>query len=203
MRRRRVILVLTALLSGGVLIGGGVGALRLLNPPLPPPEAADCDQLVQWLVTRELAEEPLGTRRALARRLEEEFGAEVDWEATGRQLSLQQRRKLWENLPAVLEPWLLDKVEGYFGRSEQDRPAYVDQVIDTIRGWRGIDRLRPDPDDPSGDRAADWTGILDQRLSALKERGDARRRERVGRFLAAVRTRWFLRAVEEMLPKRP
>ena len=92
MRSRRVVLVAVIMLLTGVLAAGGVGAWRLLCPPLPRPELADREQLIVWLVTRDLNEEPAPTRRALARRLEEEFRGHVDWEATGRKLSPAQRR---------------------------------------------------------------------------------------------------------------
>ena len=181
-----------------------MGALRWLRPSLPRPEVADRDQLIGWLVTRDLAEEPLQTRQALARRLEEEFRGQVDWEATGRKLSLAQRRRLWENLPALLEPWLLEKVDGYFGRSEQERPAYVDQVLDTIGQWRGVDSLRPETaeEDQAGGGSPRLMTMLYRRIDLIAEGADPEGRKRVGRFLTAVQGRWFLRAVEEVLPKR-
>jgi len=203
MRRRRRVLILTTMLLGGILAGGSLAALWWLRPSLPPPEKADRDQLIGWLVTRDLAEEPFQTRQALARRLEEEFRGQVDWEATGRELSLAQRRQLWDNLPRLLEPWLLDKVDGYFGRSEQQRPAYVDQVLDTIAQWRGVDSLRPEKveEDPAEAESSGLMAMLYGRVEAIQQGADPEGRKRVGQFLAAVQTRWFLRAVGG-LPKR-
>ena len=204
MRRHRRVLILGILLSGGILAGGGVAALRWLRPSLPAPEVADREQLIEWLVTRDLAEESFQTRQALARRLEEQFRGEVDWEATGRRLSLQQRRQLWENLPDLLEPWLLEKVDGYFGRSERERPAYVDRVIDTINEWRGVNSLRPETaaEDNAGQQPPGLMTMLYQRIDAIERESNPDRRERAGQFLAAVQTRWFYRAFQGVLPKQ-
>jgi len=204
MRRHRGVLFLAGLLTTGALVGVGVIARDRLQPWLSPPQAADRGQLVAWLVTRDLSAEPLETRRALARRLEEEFRGDVDWEATGRTLSPAQRRRLWHNLPGLLEPWLSDKVDGYFGLSEQQRPAYIDQIIDTIGQWRGVDVLRPETiaGDQLSEETPGLTAVLHQRIKAMKEQAGPDRRERMSRFLAALQTRWFFRAFEGVLPER-
>jgi hypothetical protein len=124
--------------------------------------------------------------------------------AGGQPRAVDQRRTLWENLPALLEPWVLDKVDGYFGRSKKERPAYVDQVLETIAQWRGVNSLRPqaDNDHQAQDGCPSLMTMLYQRIDAIQEDAGPAERQRVGQFLTAVQARWFLRAVQGVLPKR-
>ena len=191
MQRRYRVPVLVLLLLLGVVVGGGVAAWRWTERPLEPPEKADREELIRWLVTRDLALQPGQTRRALARRLEEEFQGDVDWDAAGRKLNVSQRRQLWANVPWLLEPWLLDKVEGYFGVPDRQRPAYVDRVIDTIVSWRGVEVLRPEGLDQEQPTAL--MAVLSQRFDVLRGRSDADRRRQMDQFLFAVQSQWLLR----------
>ncbi len=198
--RLLVILLLAFATLGGV---GAMGAFLLVTH-LPHPEDASEDELMRWLVTQDLAAEAVEIRLAVAKRLEEESQSGVDWEAAARKLSVGQRQRLWENLPVLLEPWLMDKVDGYFGLIEGEQDVYLDRIIDTVRQWRGVDNLRPEDAAPSGTEppSSGLMAVLCRRMEVLGEEAEPARRERLERFITAVQTRWFVRVLREVMPSQ-
>lgn len=195
--------LLAVALLGLVALGGmGAAGAYILVTRLPAPENADQDQLLRWLVTRDLSQEPVALRLALARRLEEESRRGVNWDATASRLSKAQRRRLWQNLPVLLEPWFLEKVDGYFALADGEQVVYLDRVIDTVRQWRGVDNLQPDnlPDDAPGASPSSLMIVLCQRIEDVRKEAEPDRQQRLGQFVTAVQTRWFVRVLQEVLP---
>lgn len=186
--------VAVSVLAGLAALGVGavVGTMR---PDLPPPELADRDQLVGWLVTRDLAAEPIETRRALVRRLEEEFRGGIPWDDTARNLTDVQRRRVWDNLPMLLEPWLLDKVDAYWAGTGPERLAVLDGVLASIKSWQGASVLRPEPTQPNDGEDRGFMAVLQDQVASLEDKADPSRRQRIEQFVAAVRARWFWRTL--------
>jgi hypothetical protein len=198
--------ILTLLVLAALLGGAAVAVLvPVLYPSLADPAVANRDELLRWLVTRDLNEEPATTRQTLARRLEEEFGGEVDWEGLARQLDESQRRRLWDNVLVLLEPWFMDKTDRYFRLAAADRPAYLDRLIDTISAWRGVEALRPASADHAG-RSGAQRGLLEAlfgQVEEWKKRADPKRREQISQFLLAVTTRSWTRSLQGLTPPPP
>ncbi|MEE9603559.1 MAG: hypothetical protein V3V75_09655, partial [Thermoguttaceae bacterium] len=90
-----LILVATAALTAGFFY----------QPSLPHPRDADREQLVRWLVLRDLRGESGELRLALIQRLEQEFSAEVDWDSMSDRLTQSQQQRLRDNLVLLLRPW--------------------------------------------------------------------------------------------------
>ena len=127
--------IVGVLLSAAVLLAGAATAWRFLPPGFPDPATADLAGLVRWTVDRELAQESPETRLVLARRLEEAFRGGVDWQAVKRRTTEAQRRRLWANLPLLLEPWLSEKAAIYAKMNCDEGRKLVDGILDAVTRW--------------------------------------------------------------------
>ncbi len=193
-RRRGVLRVLVALVVFAAAVGGSAA---LLWPRLPDPAVANREQLLRWLVTRDLGKESPETRAVLARRLEEEFGEGTDWRAAAAGLSDEQRQRAWENILLLLEPWFSEKVDGYYALGAGDRSAYLDRFLDTLTAWKGIEALRPAASSPpagSANRGGLFSILMD-RVAEWEAAADPPRREQIGQFLVALQVRGFWRGL--------
>jgi len=212
-RRSRTFFIICSAAVSALLILVVVAAIYVLNPPLPKPAEADREEIVRWLVTRDLGRESSETRQILARRLEEEFGSGVDWESTKTQLSESQRNQLWENVVLLLEPWLLDKTQHYSQLPATERTAFLDELLDTVAIWRNIETLCGQTKDPgvathtqsSGQdvpsNAAGRQQSLIERFFSQAEKCKAEAqpedRQKIDEFLVAVQGRWLVRSLKQ------
>ena len=178
---------------------GGV-AIPYLYPSLPDPAIADRDGLFRWLVVRDLGQESAETRRVLAHRLEEECSTGIDWEAAGQGLDEPQRRRVWNNIVLLLQPWFVQKRDYYFELDQNDRPAYLDRLLDTFEIWQGVDALCPDEteDDGSSGEKRELLSVLSTHVQQWKEASPREERQRTDRFLWAIQSRWVLRSLKKM-----
>jgi hypothetical protein len=163
--------------------------------PLADPSTADRTELLYWVVMRDLSEEPPETRRVLAHRLDEEFRAGIDWGVVDEQLDAERRARLWRNVPLLLEPWFMEKVNGYFNESDERRAAYLDKMIDAVAVWAGLDAIRPGAAEGKGGaaRSPGLTEMLLGEVEGWKQRAAPGDRQRITEFLAAMQARWLTR----------
>ncbi len=181
---------------------GGMAAVLVATvfgfwwPGLPDPATADRDGLLRWLVSKDLDQEPYETRQTLARRLEKEFGGEIDWAGVGAASTNEQRQRLWNNVLVLLEPWFADKVDGYFQLPEAKRPAFVDQTLQRIEDWKGATVLSPGgPAVPAGEQQPGLMELVVRRIGQWTESATPERREQVREFMLAIQVRWLRRAL--------
>jgi hypothetical protein len=160
-------------------------------------ETADRDQLFRWLVTHDLDGQPPEAREKLAIRLDSEISCEVDWEEINQQLKPEHHRRLWDNLPFLLKPWFLDKVEQYHACARSDRREFLDNLIDMMAAFRGLDRLAP-RENPE-EAARGLKGLLFVKVKEWREEVTPDERARIDEFVAAVQARWFYRKSAEVL----
>jgi hypothetical protein len=190
-KNRRGILWLLLLVS---LSAAGIGAVLLLRPSLPDPAVADRDELLRWLVTRDLAKESPETRLTLVRRLEGEFRRGVDWEALKRKSTEAQRRRLWNNIPLLFGPWLTDKASIYSRLPSAQRPKFIDDVLDSLLAWRGVDRLQVRKDGNAAQGGME--GLLSVFFAQVEEcsrNAEPQQRDHIAQFVAAVQLRFLMR----------
>jgi hypothetical protein len=191
-RNRRGVLWL--LLAAAMLVVGiGVG-LTVLRSGLPDPAVASRDELLRWLVTRDLAKESPKTRLVLVQRLEHEFCSGVDWDALKGKTSKEQRKQLWSNIPLLLGPWLSDKASVYSQLSEAKRLQFIDGVIDSLMTWRGADRLQDGNAGSTSQNAGG--GLITAMFSQIEEcKRDAppQQRDCISQFVAALQFRFLTR----------
>ena len=213
MRRSRAFLITCFASAGCLLALAIVAAVYVLNPPLPSPAESNREEIVRWLVTRDLGRESTETRQILARRLEEEFGSGVDWETTGSQLNENQRQQLWDNVVLLLKPWFLEKTQRYFQLAASDRTAFLDELLDTVSMWQEIDTLYEQAPDSEvatqqaaaipGDTpqpAAQQQGLVNAffgQVEKCKEEAEPEDRQKIDEFLMAVQGRWLVRSMTQ------
>jgi hypothetical protein len=172
-----VILVATAAVTAGVI----------WVTALPHPRDASRDQLVHWLVLRDLRTEPAELRLALVRRLEEEFGENVDWDGVSEQLTQSQQQRVRDNLIVLLRPWFMDKLDGYLSLSMSEKVPYVDKLLDTITAWRGVDTLQAGAGTDGKQKLFD---IFMQRVVLWQKEAKPLRAEQIGDFMLAIQIRY-------------
>ena len=176
-----------------LILGIIAGSAWVYSSQLPAPEHANRDELLRWLVTRDLGQESAHTRAVLARRLDSEF-VDVDWEKLGEQMSVEHRQRLWENMPCLLEPWFMGKLDGYGQCDEARRQAYVDAIIDRMSELSGMNCLRETSESQSSPKLAE---LLMENVEQWKKQAPPEKKQRMGEFLAAIQTRWLIRTFRE------
>ena len=186
--------ILWLVLAVALAVGIGV-AIPLLPPRLPDPAVANRDQLLRWLVARDLAKESPKTRLVLIQRLEKEFHSGVDWEALKRNTTEAQRKQLWSNIPLLLGPWLNDRASAYSQLPQSERLQFIDEVIDSLTAWSGAEKLQPCKE-PCAAQKNDSDGMLSAVLSQVEEckrTAEPKQRDHISHFLADLQLRFLLR----------
>jgi hypothetical protein len=190
-KNRRKLILWVLMLT--VLLAAGVGAaVPFLVPRLPDPAVANRDELLRWLVARDLANESPETCLALVLRLEDEFRDGVDWDALNEKTTEAQRQQLWKNIPQLFGPWLSDKAETYARLAKTERPKFMDSVFKTLMAWKGADRLqaKQTSDAPSNAPPSLLTVFFDQ-ANALQRDAEPAQRDHISQFLCALTLRSF------------
>lgn len=192
-KMRRAVLVLLVLVGAGLAGTAGMAYYRMR---LPDPRTADRDGLIRWIALRDLSQEPAETRRLLAQRFEEEFREGGDWGAAKDRLSPAQRERVWDNVLQLLEAWLELKVDRYAELAQNERLAFIDSTIDTVRAWKGIGALRGEETASSETaKKPPLLLILLERMDHWKGKLDPDRRQRISQFVADLQVRWVQRLV--------
>ena len=120
------------------------GAIPFFSRDLPDPAKANREELLRWLITKDLAKEPAPTQLALAQRLETEFAAGVDWSEFKNQIDEPQCRATVRKIsPAFCVPWILEKADAYGQLAADQQTAFLDRLIDTLEVWQGVEKLLP------------------------------------------------------------
>jgi hypothetical protein len=184
------ILLLTVVSAAGMFVA-------FSQRGLPEPAKANRQELLRWLIAEDLARQTPETLLSLAERLEVEFGSGVDWAAFQSRLDDSQRRRLLQNIPSVLRPWILKKAETYAKIAADQKAAFLDRLLDTLDVWKGVEKLLPRAVPPGGESAepSKLATILSSEMDALQRDAPATQQEQVGKFWTDVRLHWFLRGL--------
>jgi hypothetical protein len=186
--RRRLVLWLLLLT---VLAATGIGAaVPFLVSGLPNPAVANREELLRWLVARDLAKESPETCLVLVQRLEEEFGDGLDWDSLDGEVTDAQREQLWKNIPRLFGPWLSEKAAIYARLSNGERPQFMDHIFKTLLTWRGADRLQTKQagDGPATQPRSLLSVFFDQ-VEARKRDAEPSEREHISQFVGALQAR--------------
>ena len=202
--RRPGLALIAALAVVAILVVAFVLTGTLLTHRLDDPLLADREDLVRWLVVRDLAREPDGLLHVLAMRLDEEFFAtEFDWGEVAGQLSEAQRWRLIENLVVLFDPWCRARAACFAAVEPEGREAFLDEMLDRIEVLAGAGKI-VDPS-PRGGMAG---GTLTERMLASfeaittpAEAVDAEADD-VRQFLGALQRRWVTRQLQQWFGPR-
>jgi hypothetical protein len=181
-------LILTAVAIGG--------AIPFIPRALPDPSKATRDELLSWLITKDLAKEPAPTQLAIAKRLESEFASGVDWSKFKNHLDEPRCRQLIKNIPCVLRPWILEKADAYGQLAAEGQTAFLDRLIDTLEVWRGVEKLLPKQAENSQDPANSpkLADILMKEMKNLKNESPPAQQKQIDQLWAAMQMRWIMRS---------
>ena len=106
---------------------------------LPAPQQSDRDQLLRWLVLREIADQPWDVQVALVDRLEEELAKGLDARSQGETLDDQYARQLASNVKRLKEVWFLSRVEHYSSCALDRRGEFLKHQLAVIASWSQLD----------------------------------------------------------------
>jgi hypothetical protein len=171
-------------------------AIPFLAQSLPDPAKADRQQLLRWLIAKNLEQETPATRLTLAQRLESEFAAGIDWTAFQSKIQEPQRKQLLNNIPCVLRPWILEKAEAYMKLSEGQRTAFLDRLIDTLESWRGVEKILPQStqNTQGTEKPPKLTAMLLKEMDSLQKEVPTEQQQQLNQLWTAMQARWLWRS---------
>lgn len=183
---------LTACLGAVAVLGAGY---LLSEMHLPDPAVADRQDLLKWLVLRDLRTETPEIRRSLVERLQKEMKGDLELSARSGGLDAGRKDRVWSNILVLAETWYSRTVDCYSGAPPSERTACLDRAIDEILQWKDITSIQPgepSAQDPT-DRGASALKLFTQRVNIWKENASPQRRREIEDFDTALRARWLLR----------
>ncbi len=197
-RRPYGLLIVVAMI---VMLSVAVGAgLMVVYPRLPDPSVATRQDLLRWLVLRDLSKESAEIRQKILSRLDTEFETFDDLDTTIESLEPSHRQMLWHNITVLSEPWLLGKVEQYSQLPVSQRTDYLDHFLDRAELWNkvGAACLKNNADGANGAEAAAKGGssasqLLMEQMKQCSAHAAPDKRHQIGAFMAAVEARWLWR----------
>jgi len=173
-----------------------IGALIFFTQyGLPDPACANRQQLFYWLAYKDLSKQSWQTRLILANRLEQECSKDLDWQSVSVSLDETQQNRVWDNIPLLLRPWLVEKARSYARLTVEKRSDYVDRLIDIITAWRGIEKLLPSQIklSPGAKKSPGLSNLLCSEIDRIVEESELPERKQIGELWQALKVRWLLR----------
>lgn len=194
LKRRGFLALFAFLLVVTAVIGG---TIPFFYRDLPEPAKANRQELLRWLITKDLAKEPPERVLALGERLEAEFASGVDWSKYQSKLDEAQRKQLFQNIPYILRPWIVKKAEAYSQIAKDQKSAFLDRLLDTLEVWRGVEKLLPSSTAAGKEPAKSpkLLTILMQEMDKIQKESPDLQQKQVGKFWADVQMQWFLRSI--------
>lgn len=177
------------------------GSAWMYSLRLPDPEHSNRDELVRWMVTRDLGQESVHTREVLAQRFDREFVG-VNWKEFGEQMTVEHRQQLAGNLPLLLKPWFMEKLDTYGQCDESQQLTCIDDTIDRMVELSGINCLLEE-DESETQTSPKITQLLIENVEVWKEQAGSAEKQRIGKFFALVQARWFMRTLSGDIPSLP
>ena len=193
MIRGRYGLLIAAVVVAMLSAAAGAGFLMVYSP-LPDPSVANRQELLRWLVLRDLSKESTEIRQAILGRVDAEFERVDDLCVTIENLDDSRRQMLWHNVTILLEPWLLSKVERYSQLPDSRKIEYIDRFLDRAELWENVGssclRNREDPARKDGSSVSKL--VMDQ-IQQCSKHAEPEQRRQIAAFMAAVQARWLWR----------
>ena len=181
-----------------LLLAIGAAAMAFWPERLPHPAQANREELLRWVVTRDLADEPHDLRATLAERLVEQFGEGLDWGEADRRLGNHHRQRLLENIPLLIGPWLAQKAERFAAAGPSERTALLDRTIKSIRQWRRAASLAVAGSDEQHLTLQPTEQIMAETHKIFSD-APPNERERIEQFLGYLQARWAWQALSTTL----
>jgi hypothetical protein len=167
----------------------------LINNDLHSPACANRQELLCWMVYKDLNKHSVEDRLIIANRLEEECSKGLDWQSISVTLDEAQQDQVWNNISLILRPWFAEKAKSYVKLSAEQRQDFIDRLIDVITVWRGIEKLLPSRMQSSINKkgSSGMTNLLSKEIEQLQEESNHPDREQIAELWAALQVRWLIR----------
>jgi hypothetical protein len=183
-----IALAVTAMLS----VAAGAG-LIIVYAPLPDPATATPEQLFRWLVTRDLANEPLEVQQAIIHRIDADLGPTGELTQGVSQLKASYRTMLWTNIGTLLQPWLATKADEYAQLPVRERQAYLDRFLDRVDQWNKIGTACLHDETAGAKSDNSLTKLIAEKVADCSRHAEPAQRKRIADFMSAVQMRWIAR----------
>lgn len=196
--RYGLLIALTVVAMLGVATGAG---LFMVYAPLGDPASATPEQLLRWLVTRDLSKEPAALQQAFVHRVEDELGQPDDLTAlttTVAELDESRRAMLWNNIGVLLSPWLMEKADQYAQLPAAEQNAYLDRFLDSVEQWSKIGEACLKSGGEGKKAEGPLSTLIADRVAECSRRAEPAQRKRISSFMAAVQARWIWRNLSKM-----
>ncbi len=154
------------------------------------------DGLTCWLATRDLAEEPMPTRRELARRIENELENGLQLNQVSGDLNQQRQQILQANGLLLLEAWLHNEAEQYAALPANQRTAFVDAQLDRVSQWHLVDFLNGPSGDGSPSDSQDGVAALMVVVDGWIERAEPDLQPQLGNLVRHIQQRVLWRSFQ-------
>lgn len=155
------------------------------------------DQLIGWLVSRDVGQESTPARLRLARRLAEDLRQGNDWSEAIARLDDAGRGRVRDNVRTLASAWLVDRADTYFSLPERQRADVLDELLDDVTGWPIFHRRQPVG--LLGDLPRDANSAVRELEAWANALGPAES-QRVRQFLGALYVRWLRRGFQPFGP---
>jgi hypothetical protein len=147
MTRKKIILIVAA---AGIVIAGGAGAFALwgYTPPPPDPKTAAPEDVTKYLASKQFAKLPMDKKQDYMEKLHRNSGEPPRRRMRSMEnLSEKEREQLHENMMPVFMARMRKDIDQYFELPEEQRTAYLDEMIDRDEERRQHWRDRRPPED--------------------------------------------------------
>ena len=180
--------VVVAMLS----VAAGAGFFMVYSG-LPDPSVASREELLHWLVLRDLAEESDDIRLKIVSRADTEFEKVGDLHATIEALEPARRQMLWHNVTVLLEPWLAGKAEKYSQLPASGRIEFIDRFLDSVQQWSKVGAACFKANSGQREGEAAMNKLLIEQVRQCGNLAEPEQRRKIEAFVAAVQARWLWR----------
>ena len=183
----------------GVLLGTTLVALAVGSSAiavwamyrLPSPEHAQGRDLLRWLVTRDLEQESVGTRRALVRQLEFYLSDEPDLDRAATELTPQRQATLEANVELLLPEWITMGAERYAETTVVNREALLDSQLELAARVGELSRLWNGTSADQNPAAENPLFAMVARIDQFVEQTQDPKRAALDQYVGALKLRWF------------
>ena len=198
MIRSRFSLVIALMVVAMIGVAAGAGFFIAYAPPGDPSKATT-EQVFRWLVTRDLAKEPVSVQQAIVHRLESDFGQTSSLSAAVAQLDESRRAMLWNNIGVLLGPWLMERVDRYAELPAAQQGAFIDRFLDSVDQWSKIAEACLRGRGSQSEKAdGSLSKLIADRIAECSRRAGPAEQKRISGFMAAVQARWIWRKFSSM-----
>lgn len=153
------------------------------------------DGILCWLATSDLADEPMPTRRELARRIVRDLNAGFRLDQISLPMDDTQRQRLADNTRLLLEAWLYNEAEEFADLPRERRTEYLDRQLENVSRWGIFDLLTPQPSAADSATTIDWLRFM-QTVEGWIAAADAEHQPRLRQLVSAVHQRILWRQMQ-------